>query len=885
MPAVAADRVVAGAPAHDVQPLARRKHDRLRIAGPGLQEGQPLVEAVGVLEPRLDVLDLPARQALVGQRLERLGGQAAPGGGGGGQRRVRRLAAPGQELGHRRLGLHPSALGVGEGYGGGHRVGELEVLGQVPEAAVLGRPPRRELHRLGVHVFQGLDQLAGQDPLALAGHPLPGGNRAPEARLSDLLAPLRRGGLLGAPGVVEGYAVDGVGKARQQVLAGDVGGHLLGAAKQRVAEPGAALHDTEIEIARGDRGQGGEVVLAQLAIPGEVKQRGLLVGAVGHRVGLAGRGALEQVVGAQVVDVGGRAGIAAEQARRVEGKPSAQVLHLPEGRLPHQEQRLVGGAAAVAPAAGARGLDPARQVHERRDQLPHLDVAHVALGVEHRRAPVGAVEHVLGPHALGGDLEVHDRRGVPVLVDAAALEHVARDAVGADHLLDEAAGVDGARDHAGKAGERRLQERPGDPGRARGVAQVGDRPLGKIRLQRQVGAVVDLVVADQGLGELHPDRPLHPRRRAVHRVIAPRRAAVVVELECAVAVDAHLERRVHHEVALGVGGERGLAREGDVHERRRAVAPGYGHLPDAGLKRAPALLDHLAHELLEAVDALLEDHPLDPLADHVAAGQAGAFVEQVVHRRTGLGLDPAQVPGGQLVAIADLHARQVDAVLEAVGGAHGHPAGRGGADVEHVGHPTRPRHQLLLPEDGHERLHVGVVHVADGRLVVGEDVARPHARVALVVAAHHPLDGVGHGVDVDDDPGRQGDRVPLGRIEGKAQLAQLAHDRRGGDVHRRLPGGHQPAAQAREQLLVADRVRLLELQALEPEVMAGALEQLLGFLEHLLQAASVPAERRGLGLQRAGGLDDGVHGEPPFGWSGSATERRPAEGAWPSADR
>ena len=101
----------------------------------------------------------------------------------------------------------------------------------------------------------------------------------------------------------------------------------------------------------------------------------------------------------------------------------------------------------------------------------------------------------------------------------------------------------------GIAGEGGLQERPGDPGRALGVAQVGDRPLGEVGLDREVGAVVDLVVADQRLREHDPDRALHPRRGAVHRVPAPGRGAVEVERVVAVAADPDLERRVHDEVA------------------------------------------------------------------------------------------------------------------------------------------------------------------------------------------------------------------------------------------------------------------------------------------------------------------------------------------------
>ncbi len=247
-------------------------------------------------------------------------------------------------------------------------------------------------------------------------------------------------------------------------------------------------------------------------------------------------------------------------------------------------------------APGARGvrLQPPREVDHRRDQLPHLDVAGVALGVEHRRRGVGAVEHVLGAHPLRRDLEVHDRRGVAVLVDAAALDHVARGRVGADHLLDEPARLERPRERPRVARERRLQERPGDPGRALGVAEVGDRALGEVGLHGEVGAVVDLVVADQRLGEHHPDRALHRRGRAVHRVPAPGRGAVEVELVVAVAADPHLERRVHQEVAAGPRRQRSLVGEGDVEADGRAVAARHGHRPHVRLERAPALLDHLA---------------------------------------------------------------------------------------------------------------------------------------------------------------------------------------------------------------------------------------------------------------------------------------------------
>ena len=305
------------------------------------------------------------------------------------------------------------------------------------------------------------------------------------------------------------------------------------------------------------------------------------------------------------------------------------------------------------------------------------------------------------------------------------------------------------------------------------------------------------------------------------------------------------------------GGQAHLVGERDVHERRRAVAAGHGHLADPRLERAASLLDHLARELLETVEALVEDDPLDGLADEVAAGEPRLLVEQVVHRRARRLADALQMPGGELVVLADLHARQVQAVLEARHRAHRDAAGRRGADVQDVGDAARPGDQLAAAagiEDRDERLHVGVVHVADPRVVVGEDVARPDLRVGLVVVADHPLDRVRHRVDVDDDPGRERDRVALRGVEREAQLAELAHDRRGRDVHRRLARGDEPAAEPAEQLLVADRVGLHELQALEALVATGLAEAPLGRLEHVAQASGRPS--------RSGGRV----GVPGLGW-------------------
>jgi hypothetical protein len=161
----------------------------------------------------------------------------------------------------------------------------------------------------------------------------------------------------------------------------------------------------------------------------------------------------------------------------------------------------------------------------------------------------------------------------------------------------------------------------------------------------------------------------------------PGGGTVQVERIVAVTADPDLERRVHDEVAPRAGGQLHLVGVRDVLKRRRAIAPRHGHLDDAALERAPAFLDHLAAELLEAVYALLQDHAFDRLADHVAAGEARALVEQVVHRRAGLLLAADQVPCGQLVVLPDLHAGNVDAVVEPVGGPDRDPARGRGADV------------------------------------------------------------------------------------------------------------------------------------------------------------------------------------------------------------
>ena len=218
----------------------------------------------------------------------------------------------------------------------------------------------------------------------------------------------------------------------------------------------------------------------------------------------------------------------------------------------------------------------------------------------------------------------------------------------------------------------------------------------------------------------------------------------------------------------------------------------------------------------------------------------------------------------QPVLGADLAGGDVDAVLVAVDRPDGNRAGSLGADVDLVRDSGRPPDQFLLPEDRHDRQHVGVVDVADLGVVVAEDVARPDARVVLVAGPDHVLDRVRRGVDVHDDAARERDRVALGRVEHERELADLLDDRARGDVHRRLARGDEAAAEAREDLLVTDRGAALEVEGLQAPVVTGLGEQAVLLVQHLLERLAVPAERpRGRRLERPACVGDRHVVRPP----------------------
>src|SRR5439155_15131536 len=115
-----------------------------------------------------------------------------------------------------------------------------------------------------------------------------------------------------------------------------------------------ALHHREVEVALGKRLQRGEVVLLVRPLALDFEQRGMVPVAVAERIGLALARPLQEVGALDVVYVGRRAGVAAEQTLGAEHPRRAEVLELPERRLPDQQQRLEARSPAMPPRSSAR---------------------------------------------------------------------------------------------------------------------------------------------------------------------------------------------------------------------------------------------------------------------------------------------------------------------------------------------------------------------------------------------------------------------------------------------------------------------------------------------------------------------------------------------------
>ena len=164
------------------------------------------------------------------------------------------------------------------------------------------------------------------------------------------------------------------------------------------------------------------------------------------------------------------------------------------------------------------------------------------------------------------------------------------------------------------------------------IVRVHPGALGQTELGRVVGAVVDALGRHQRLGQHHPDAAGERHLIGVVAVPAPATGALEVEPPGAVAADGHLRRRVHDGVDLAEGRREPhvLVRVRHVDEGHLAVDAWDGHRLEPRAQPAPALLDDLVGELLVGLEPVRLQHLLHQLPDHVAAGDAGALVEDPV---------------------------------------------------------------------------------------------------------------------------------------------------------------------------------------------------------------------------------------------------------------
>ncbi len=314
----------------------------------------------------------------------------------------------------------------------------------------------------------------------------------------------------------------------------------------------------------------------------------------------------------------------------------------------------------------------------------------------------------------------------------------------------------------------------------------------------------------------------------IEGVPAPAACTLEVEAPFAVGLDSHLHRRMHDGVELGegVGDLHVLVLVRHVDKGDLAVLAGQRHRLDTALQPPAAFFNDLIGELVIRFDAIGTDHLFDELADHVAAGDAGTLVEDPVlrcaHRTLGL-MEP--VAEGCIVG-AGLAAGDHVAVPKALGLARGHGARRHRAGVDDVRDAANPADLLAVPEDRHDGGDVAGVDVADRAVVVGEHIPGIDAGVGFPVVLDHVLDRGSHGADVDDDAGRGQHAVTHGVVEREAEFAFLLDDGTGGDLLRGFAGMHEAAAQLGEQLFIADRVAVAELQLGEAVVVAGSLRAL-----------------------------------------------------------
>ena len=210
--------------------------------------------------------------------------------------------------------------------------------------------------------------------------------------------------------------------------------------------------------------------------------------------------------------------------------------------------------------------------------------------------------------------------------------------------------------------------------------------------------------------------------------------------------------------------------------------------------------------------AVLVEQLLRLVANHPDPRDFRAVVGQPPDGGADAALDEQLEVGPQLVVLANLHAGQVQALLETSLEEDLVAARRGRADLRHVRESGRPAHQLVLPDDRRDDHLVECVRAADVRVVVEVVVALGEAHLRLVVVLDHPLDHPADRVHVDDQPVRKRDSVAGRRVEPEDQLAELTRHRRRGHEPRHLVRVHHDLNELRVQDLEPDRVLGLEVR-------------------------------------------------------------------------
>ena len=280
---------------------------------------------------------------------------------------------------------------------------------------------------------------------------------------------------------------------------------------------------------------------------------------------------------------------------------------------------------------------------------------------------VEAILDGAGAGAAGRGLKAVDRMGFAILVDTATLQPVGGVGIAGIDFFQVAAGKVGLAHAAPDAAPAGDQEVPGVRMRGAPVIRIHPGALGQLEFGRVVGAIVDARGGYQRLRQHDPDAAGEGHLIGVEAVPAPATGALKIELPGGVRADRHFTRRVHDAVHLAELGcqahVRMVIRNVDkgnpaVHARNR-----HGFQPC--LQAAPTLFDDLVGKLGVVLNAFGFQHFFHQLADHVAAGNTRAFVQNPVLGGAHIALALVQPVTQRCVVDAGLATGHLQAVAEA----------------------------------------------------------------------------------------------------------------------------------------------------------------------------------------------------------------------------